>query len=177
LNTPQQPSGRITDKNLIKGHCIMPKAKKRSVKARAAKAAPTPVVAAEPKVIGVTAEELARGRGKRPRAWQHPTVLVERPRWIKGFGEVSRVPYAILYCSCNTDTLFEFRGDGKAPKPNCCTNAPAYPKVVEEWQSHLHIKVSYVDDSRIRTKMEHYDKVVDTQGRPRSGGGAIPRLP
>jgi hypothetical protein len=57
-------------------------------------------------------------------------------RWAIGLHGADRKPYAVLHCTCKTDTIFELPGNGTAPRPNCCKNAPPYPND-EEHQRHL----------------------------------------
>jgi hypothetical protein len=154
----------------------MPKATKRAAHARAVKtilASPAPAGPVDPKVTEITPEERKRlvgriGFGKFGPGMFNEAALptVERPTWVKGFTDETKIPYAILRCTCNTDTVFELRGDGKAPKPNCCTNAPAYPQDAA-WQEHLNIFVSQLDAAGLRKKMDGYDRFMDEGGRAR----------
>jgi hypothetical protein len=64
---------------------------------------------------------------------------IVRPSWIKGIRtEGTRVAYAILRCTCNTDTIFEFTGNGKPPIAKCCVNAPAFPRSAD-FTEHLRV--------------------------------------
>lgn len=57
-------------------------------------------------------------------------------RWAIGLYGANRKPYAVLHCTCKTDTRFELPGNGSMPVPNCCKNAPQYPND-EVHQRHL----------------------------------------
>lgn len=65
-----------------------------------------------------------------------PQEINPQARWAIGLTGADHKPYAILHCVCKCDTTFELPGNGKAPKPNCCINAPAYPQD-EFHQKHL----------------------------------------
>jgi hypothetical protein len=142
--------------------------KKVTRKAKAPKASVRPV---DPKIPGVTAAELSKlvgryGHSRKavPGMFSEPTLpTVDRPSWMKGLNERTKVPYVKLQCVCNADTIWELRGDGKAPTPNCCVNAPAYPQE-GSFQLHLHIRVNDVDASGVRGTVDNYDRKVDTTG-------------
>ena len=143
----------------------MAKKLKRKAKARAPKAvAPaTPVV---PRIKAITYYELRNGTS-RSISKESPSrehyKRIPRPSWGIYTKADTKLPYAVLHCVCNTDTFFEFRGDGKPPKPNCCVNAPAYPQETS-FQSHLHIRVNVLDASGISDRVLSYEQKVDKNG-------------
>jgi hypothetical protein len=152
----------------------MKKQVKRRVRSPRAKAV-APATPAVPRIKAVTYYEL-RNATSRSISKESPSreryKTIPRPSWGIYTKADTKLPYALLHCVCNTDTFFEFRGDGKAPKPNCCVNAPAYPQEAS-FRSHLHIRVNVVDASGIRAQVSSYDKALDNEGHRR--GGAAPR--
>src|SRR5580658_913120 len=71
-------------------------------------------------------------------------------RWVIGFSGMDCKPYAVLHCTCKTDTTFELGGTGVAPVARCCKNAPAYPQD-RKHTAHLLATGTALDDSlRVR---------------------------
>ena len=139
----------------------MKKAKKEA-KVLAPKVEVAPAVTV-PTIPMVTADELAKvvSRNNVFHPHQHRDTAV-RPSWSIGPNKNNNGAIAILHCTCNSDTIFELKGDGTAPKPNCCVNANPYPKD-DAFYNHLFVKPQM--DLRVASRIKNYDEVLDARGK------------
>jgi hypothetical protein len=138
----------------------------KATKKRAAKKVAPAVIAAPditlPTIPMVTADELAKvvSRNNVFHPHQHRDTAV-RPSWSKGSNPNNNGAVATLHCTCNCDTVFELKGDGTAPKPNCCVNTIPYPTDTE---FYLHLFVKPQLDVRVAERIKNYDTALDANG-------------